>query len=331
LSFMSDNDAERRSRLLSLKLSALVSQHRGVDASTLTAQSCGLGSAVVSDDEVWILVEGDALRSLGPALAWSSKYARPLHLVVDNHAEVLARRASGFTLPVSVWQVEDTRLLPAVLQPHQQKVIAPTSHVEFISLIAQAGAEPLEEWGVVTGEVRGLEICRVVDDPQSGVARLEVGIGAHDRETFALVHQDRPLEESIASVVEVVGAHRVDGAPFHPYNHIAPERFARWKAMQEPSKLGFPSLVAVDPPEMRTNVKDSVPCIAIGVDDSGNTTAIAFVHGIDLDVVPFALDAAVKHSCARVMIVARPQDVVAPLRVMAEATTIPTTFTLMSE
>jgi hypothetical protein len=328
---MSDNDIERRSRLLSVKLSALVSKHLGVDASSFTAESCGLGSAVISDDAVWILVEGDASRSLGPAIAWSSKYARPLHLVVDNHAETLARRASGFTTPLSVWQVEDSQLRPAVVQPHSEKVSAPTAHTDFMSLIAHAGAEPLEEWGVVTGEVRGLEICRVVNDPVSGAARIEVGIGAHDRETFALVHQDRPIDESIASVVDTVGVHRVVGAPFHPYNHIAPERFSRWSALQTPSTLGFASLVPCDPPEPRTNVKDSVPCIALGDDGSGKTTAVVFVHGIDLDVVPFAVDAAKKHSCSRVVIVARPQDVVTPLRVMAEAATIPTSFLSISE
>lgn len=323
---MSDNDAERRSRLLSLKLSALIGQQLGVDASSYAAETCGLGSAVISEDAVWILVEGDASRSLGPAIAWSSKYSRPLHLVVENHSEVLARRASGITLPVSVWQIEDTRMRPAVTQPHPEKVSAPVSHIEFISLIADAGAEPLEEWGVVTGEVRGLEICRVVDDSLTGVARVEVGIGVHDRETFALVHQDRSIEESIASVVEIVGVHRVVGAPFHPYNHMAPERFARWRAMRAPSTLGFASLTPVDPPERRTNVKDSVPCVALGEDASGISTAVVFVHGIDLDVVPFAVDAAMKHVCARVMIVARPQDVVPSVRKMAEATTLPMTF-----
>ena len=76
-------------------------------------------------------------------------------------------------------------------------------------------------------------------------------------------------------------------------------------------------------------MKDSVPCVALGNDSSGTTTAVVFVHGIDLDVVPFAIDAALQHSCTQVMIVARPQDVVAPLRAMAEATILPTTFSSM--
>ena len=49
------------------------------------------------------------------------------------------------------------------------------------------------EHGVVTGEVRGLEVCRVVDDRTTGDGvRLEVGVGAHDREAFAIIHGDVP-------------------------------------------------------------------------------------------------------------------------------------------
>jgi hypothetical protein len=331
LSFMSDNDAQRRSRLLSVKLAALIGQHLGIDAASYTQEPCGLGAALVCDDAVWILVDGDASHALGPAIAWASKYSRPFHLVVDNHSGVLVRRASGFELPISVWHVEGNGLLPAIAEPHQELVRASDSHSALISQIDTAGAESLVEWGVVVGEVRGLEICRVVDDEHTNEARIEVGIGAHDRETYALVHQARPIHESIADVVATVGVHRVEGAPFHPYNHIAPERFARWRALQEPAALGFLSLTRIDPPVRRTNVKDSVPCVALGKKTDGTTTAVVFVHGIDLDVVTFSVDAALQYSCESVMIVARPQDVVASLRTMASATVMTTTFLSLDE
>lgn len=328
---MSDNDAQRRSRLLSVKLAALIGQHLGIDAASYTQEPCGLGAALVCDDAVWILVDGDASHALGPAIAWASKYSRPFHLVVDNHSGVLVRRASGFELPISVWHVEGNGLLPAIAEPHQDLVRASDSHSALISQIDAAGAESLVEWGVVVGEVRGLEICRVVDDEHTNEARIEVGIGAHDRETYALVHQARPIHESIADVVATVGVHRVEGAPFHPYNHIAPERFARWRALQEPAALGFLSLTRIDPPVRRTNVKDSVPCVALGKKTDGTTTAVVFVHGIDLDVVTFSVDAALQYSCESVMIVARPQDVVASLRTMASATVMTTTFLSLDE
>jgi hypothetical protein len=327
---MSDNDAQRRSRLLSTKLVALIGQHLGIDASSYIQEPCGLGAAVIADDAVWILVDGDASHSLGSAIAWASKYARSLHLVVDNHSGVLVRRASGFALPISVWHIEGNGLLPAIAEPHQELMRASDAHSALISQIDDAGAESLVEWGVVVGEVRGLEICRVVDDEHTNEARIEVGIGAHDRETYALVHQARPIHESIADVVATVCAHRVEGAPFHPYNHIAPERFARWRAMQDPKALGFSSLTRVDPPVPRTNVKDSVPCVALGEKTDGTTTAVVFVHGIDLDVVPFSVDAGLKYSCESVMIVARAQDVVTSLRTMASATVTTTTFSSLN-
>jgi hypothetical protein len=328
---MSDNDAQRRSRLLSVKLVALLGQHLGVDVSSYTQETCGLGAALVSDDAVWILVDGDASRALGPAIAWASKYARPLHLVVENHSGLLVRRVSGFALPISVWHIEGNGLFSAIAEPHQEAVSATHAHNALISQIDDAGAESLVEWGIVVGEVRGLEICRVVDDEHTKEARIEVGIGAHDRETYALLHQARPIHESIADVVATVSAHRAQGAAFHPYNHIAPERFARWRALQEPGALGFVSLTRVDPPVPRINVKDSVPCVALGAQPDGTTTAVVFVHGIDLDVVAFSVDAALKYSCESVMIVTRPQDVVASLRTMASATVMTTTFSSLDE
>ena len=60
---------------------------------------------------------------------------------------------------------------------------------------------PNVEHGVVTGEVRGLEVCRVVDDPHTGAVRLEVGVGAHDREAFTIMHGDVPTVDALAGVV----------------------------------------------------------------------------------------------------------------------------------
>ena len=65
------------------------------------------------------------------------------------------------------------------------------------------------EHGVVTGEVRGLEVCRVVDvDDGGGRVRLEVGVGPHDREAFAIIHGDVPTRAALAGVVAAVAAAR---------------------------------------------------------------------------------------------------------------------------
>ena len=68
--------------------------------------------------------------------------------------------------------------------------------------IVGAGADVVVEHGVVTGEVLGLEVARVVE--HDGGVRLEVGVGRHDREAFALLHGEVPTAEALAAVVGAV-------------------------------------------------------------------------------------------------------------------------------
>jgi hypothetical protein len=178
-------------------------------------------------------------------------------------------------------------------------------------MIERAGAHAVVEHGVVVGEVLGLEICRVVDDLITGETRLEVGMGAHDREAFALIHGHIPTDEALASVIQTVSEHRSDGARLHPLNTFGAERLLRARCIANPDLVGLASLEPAEPPVIRTNLKDVVPCVAQGKDNSGHEAIVTFVHGIDLDVVPFALDAADRlTNDARVIVAARDKDVV---------------------
>ena len=170
-------------------------------------------------------------------------------------------------------------------------------------------AEIVIEHGVVLGEVRGLEMCRVVDDPFTGEARVEVGLGAHDREAFAMVHGHLPTEDAMRQVITAVLPHRSFEADHHPFNRFGVERLLRWNAMQDPASVGCASLAPAEPPVVRTNVKDAVPCVAIGIDADGNTVAVTFVNGIDLDAVPFALDAADRLGASRAVLAMRSRDI----------------------
>ncbi len=96
------------------------------------------------------------------------------------------------------------------------------------------------------GEVHGLEVCRVVDGPD-GTARLEVGVGAHDREAFGLVHGDVPMIDALANVVAAVAAHREPGAEPHPLNRIGAERL-RATLIADPARVGATSLHPAEPP-----------------------------------------------------------------------------------
>ena len=81
-----------------------------------------------------------------------------------------------------------------------------------------------------------------------------------------------------------------------------------------------------DPPVRRTNLKDAVPCVALGTTLEGETSVAVFVQGIDLDVVPFAVDAASRCGVQRAVVVARAKDVTPSMQKMAERASILVSF-----
>lgn len=323
---MSNADSDRRSKLLALKLRTLVRDHLGAtEEITGTPHVFAPGAAFVTPDAVWVFVENDPARSLGGVLAWAHQFSLPLHVLVEKDSSVVARQAQYFSLPISVWHVDERQLLPAIPEPQLPHVATQPDHLAFAPLITSAGADVVVEHGVVVGEVRGLEMCKVVTDAYTGEARLEVGMGAHDREAFAMVHGDLPTEKALRQVIDAVLPHRTAGADPHPLNSFGVERLHRWNAMQNPESLGFGSITPSEPPVQRANVKDAVPCFAIG-EANGDTTLLAFVHGVDLNVVPMALDAASRSELTNVCIVARKKDIVPAIERVAEKSSVPVRF-----
>lgn len=324
---MTNNDNEQRSRLLSLKLRGLLRVHAPGEADDLEAVAFPLGAALVSPRRVWVLVDGDASSALGPTLAWARRHGTSLSLLVENSAGVLARRAAAFDLDIDVWNVDGDRIVPAAREALPDAA-SPTGldRARFVDDMVASGVEPLVEHGVLRGEVRGLEVCRVVTDAGTGEERLEVGIGAHDRETFAMVHAATPIRDSLAMVAAAVLEHRRVDAPHHPYNTLAPERFARWRVLDRPALAGMTSAWAIDPVAPRSNVMDSAPCALRGIGEDGQDALAVFVHGIDLDVVPVAVDLADRERLDSVTVVCRTIDMVESMRVMAESARIAVRF-----
>jgi hypothetical protein len=285
------DDPDRRSRLLALTLQALVREQFGVESFT-AATGLSRGAAGVAGDAAFVLVDEQPERGLGAALAWASRHQlRTLHVIASEATGLLARRADAFDLDIQVWHRDDRSLLPAVAEPHPAASDVPAEHRQFESLIAESGATVTVEHGVLAGEVRGLEVCRAVTDPHSGVHRLEVGVGEHDREAFGMIHGDTPTAESLTRIVRIVDAHRTPGADPHPLNRLGAERALRDRVVTDPSIAGLRVLTTAPPPIPRPNLKDSIPCVGVGESADGTPTVAVFSTGIDLDVVPFAADA----------------------------------------
>ena len=280
-----------------MKLKALVREHTGhepiTDAARTEAGGFGRGAALVADATAWVLLDEQPERGLGAALAWAGRQpdVREVAIIAESSTGLLARRAALFSTPISVWHAVDRVLIPAVPEPYPPMVDVDPLHATWSEVIAAGGADPVQEHGVLAGEIRGLEVCRVVTDAYTGETRLEVGVGVHDRESFMTLHGNRPTVEALAGVVEAVVGHRRVDAPLHPLNRLGAERFLRWQAVEQPERVGAARLRVADPPVPRPNLKDPVPCVAIGESLSGEPLVVVCSVGIDLDLVPFAVDA----------------------------------------
>ena len=100
----------------------------------------------------------------------------------------------------------------------------------------------------------------------------------------------RPSTRS-TGVVTAVAAHRAPGAEPHPLNRLGAERALRAAVIADPALVGARSLRPGQPPVARTNVKDAAPCVAVGESEDGSGVVVVCSVGVDLDVVPYALDA----------------------------------------
>lgn len=295
----------------------------GVQDEGLEPAALGGGAALRAGDRGWVLAQDDPGRALGPALAWArSKDVTELHVLAEDEAGVLARRARAFADPPQVWQVTGRAVAAAdpvghLLLDGPSDGVDAAALARATDLLRAAGADVLVEHGEVVGEVLGLEVARVVVDDQG--TRLEVGVGRHDREAFALLHGELPPEAAVAKVVSSVREHRRAGATPHPLNRLAAERWLRARLLAEPSLVGAAELHAVAPTRRRASVKDVVPAPATGVDRAGMPVVVVASVGIDLDLVPSAADVRARDAepDARLVLVVPERDAHAATRALA--------------
>ena len=153
---MSENerpeDRERHGRLLGVKLRALVADHLGGDGEVAGPEGLPRGAALAVDDVAWVLVEGPAARSLGPALAWAVRHgAASLNVIADSDTGLLARRAAQLAFPTSIWFAHDRTLIPAVVEPLDAPPEPSPRNLALTDVITAAGATANVEHGVVFG------------------------------------------------------------------------------------------------------------------------------------------------------------------------------------
>jgi hypothetical protein len=266
-----------------------------------------------------VLLETSPATGLGRALAWAQHREHDeLDVLVTGDAGVVARRAAQFSTPPRVWEVVERSVTPATPAAAHQPANPSPDALELVDLLAGSGADIVIEHGVVMGEVAGLEVARIVSGADG--AHVEVGVGRHDREAFALVHGDVPTADALASVVESVRSHRRSGGPMHPLARLAAERWLRASLVADPGSVGVRALEPVEPTIARASVKDVTAAVAVGVDRDGGPVVVACSVGIDLDLVPAAADARLSYAPgARLLLVLPARDAHPVTRRLGEA------------
>jgi len=282
-------DPDRQRQLHGLKLRALA---RDVLERDITEVNGTPDGAVANDGAVLVaLAEVRPERGLGAALAAAQRHGlSEIHVFATGACDVLSRRASLFDADATIWEIQgrsavrvDSVGLPVIEPAH------PAVNADILDLLEGADVDVVVEHGVLVGEVAGLEVARVLDDEHG--QRLEVGVGAHDREAFAMLHGNLPPSEALERVVDAVRKRRTPGADPHPLNRLGAERWLRSRLIERPDVVGAAVLAPASPPVQRISLKEPVPAVALGSDADGSPVVVVASIGIDLDLVPFAADA----------------------------------------
>ena len=325
-----------------LRLRAIVDAQRGGAGaggaiggrSDVEVSEFGQAVGLVIDDVAWVLVTGNYERSLGPALMWAlRKNATSLKLLLSERAGELARIATHFDFAIEVFELDAAGVARVAVPKDATKIEVSVADEMFADFIKSAGADVVREHGVISGEVCGLEVCRVVratsasDLDGAGESELEIGVGAHDRETFKLLHGRTATVESLRKVIAEVAARRAVGAQVHPLNQLARERMLRHYVCLSPQLVGAKSLQPAQPPIARTNLKDVVPCCAVGVSLTGEKMIVIFNVGVDPDVVSFGADARGQINASADLVFAMPtRDIVPAVEQIAQMLRRPARF-----
>jgi hypothetical protein len=244
-----------------------------------------------------------------------------LHVLVDDGGRpgVVARRATAFAAPPAVWALDGTTPVAAEPDPVAPPLVPAPTTEEFALLLGEAGVDVVVERGEVTGEILGLEVARVVVAPD-GAASLEVGVGRHDREAFALLHDELTTGEALARVIADVRAHRRPGAAPHPVNRLVRDRWLREQVLHDPARVGAARLQRVESPERREGLHRTGVAVAAGEAPDGAPVVVACSVGVDPELVPVAADARLHHAPdAHLVLVVPPRDLLPVTSALAAA------------
>ena len=250
---------------------------------------------IAADDEGPELPRG----WLGGAVVWATRTGvRELHVLSEHLTGDDARRADLFTMPITLWQVSGRSLTKVTATPFVEPALPDAVEMLFAEAIAEAGADPVVDHGVLRAEVLGLEVATVMRGDDD-VPYLAVGVGRHDRLAQAMMYGTADMATSLREAVGAVRNFRTGEAGIHPANQLAPERWLRCVVA-----AGDPSLHAIESTEP-ARLKRSSPAMLLN--DAGDLV-VACTTAVDLDAVPVAADTRAVHAPGATLRIVMPKS-----------------------
>ncbi len=324
-------DPERRSALRGAKLRALVVGAAGGPTDGGEPD----GDHLFDGTCLWTLASEDAPETvLGTAVLRAGRHGTPdapvpVRLLVDDPmvAAVVARRATALHDPPEVFLVDGRGLVPVEPAGDPVEPVEVPAPDGFDDLCRGVGVEPLREHGTWRGEVLGLEVVRVVDDPEAspdGGPVVRVGVGRFDREAGAIMQGDRSDSEVLAAAADLVRAQRRTGAGAHPLATLCRERWLRRDLCASPDLVGLADLAPVDPADERPNLRDPSPAPAVGAGPDGERVLVVSSVGVDPRLLGAACELVLRERPDRVVVALPARDVLPPVERALARLRVPT-------
>jgi hypothetical protein len=297
--------------MVAQKLAAIVRSNTG-DA---RFEPCAFpaGAALVRPDGLWVLVDKPGPGVVGGAIVLAQRIQAPtLSIFFDNASDALvaARLLQPFAIDATAcWLSELTAIAVVAEEPPivERFVLTDTHRAAFASEITSCTADAVPTDTSLVAEVLGLEVGRVVIDPEEMQARIEVGVGHNDREArvqqgpwfdVALGGQPRSLQldatvdsqrlelVDLARTVDHIRSVRHKGAHPQPATLLARAGWMRHEACANPASIGFDSLRPIRPGPERGLNHDYV-AFALGTKAEADWL-VSFICAAVLDSVPLA-------------------------------------------
>jgi hypothetical protein len=254
----------------------------------------------------------------GAIVAAARQNATELHLIGDGTLLTGddARRAARCSIPTVCWSATGRsieKIQPSELASALSFADLPKDEQPFAEVMRAAGAEPVVEQGVLRAEVLGLEVGRVVRDPESDQPYLAVGVGKHDRLAQSMMNGAADPAVALSEAVKSVAVYRIPGVPSHPANRVSRSRWLREILLEAPSIAGFTGpterIAGTVPVDLKAaGVATFSAFKSPAANEDLTPIAIGCAAGVDLDGPTDLLDTAARAGISEVRLVVLAND-----------------------